>query len=152
MIALQSAVRFRALPLTRYEWEPSQNCWPLACPHIPDLLSMPSVPSVYLWRGARDFAYQALPLFCVQHWKGGSGLGTRLISIHRIDSGELSDKRRTVVLAIAISTALTFFQNQAVIFPDTLTLHGGKLRESSFLLFQPFSYTFFCFTPWHATC
>ena len=30
------------------------------------------------WHHTRDFMYQALPLFCVQHWKGGSGLGTRL--------------------------------------------------------------------------
>ena len=27
----------------------------------------------------RDFRYQALPFFCMQHWKAGSGLGTRLL-------------------------------------------------------------------------
>ena len=33
-----------------------------------------------LWRWSRDIIFQTLPLFSVQHWKAGSGLGTRLRS------------------------------------------------------------------------
>jgi hypothetical protein len=31
---------------------------------------------------SRDFASQAFPLFCVQHWKHGSGLRMRLLHVH----------------------------------------------------------------------
>ena len=61
------------------------TCWlgslSLACQEIIcvgrtwRLVALPTLikPSLSL-----DVAYQALSLFCVQHWKGGSGLGTRL--------------------------------------------------------------------------
>ena len=73
MIVLQSPVRFGALPLTRYERERSQNCWPFARPRAIKLFLL----SFYGTRHARDFVYQALPLFSMQHWK--VGLGMRLL-------------------------------------------------------------------------
>ena len=60
-----------ALSLTCYEWECSQNCWPLARPRTMNL----SLLSLYGTRHACDFAYQALPLFSVQHWKAENGPG-----------------------------------------------------------------------------
>lgn len=66
------AVHFRALPLTGYKQEHSQNCWPVAHLHA---INLPCVFSVYWWCISYDFAYQALQLFSV---KLGMGLATRL--------------------------------------------------------------------------
>ena len=82
MIVLQSPVRFGALSLTSYERERSQNYRPLARPRAIKL----SLLSLYGTRHARDFAYQALPLFSVHatlkswEWAWGRGYCTADLS------------------------------------------------------------------------
>ena len=60
-----------------------KNCWPLARSHTSNL---PCAPSAYLWRYTRDFAYQALLHFSVQHWKAGNGPGDEAMCYYNTDS------------------------------------------------------------------
>ena len=66
-----------AWSLTFCECELFEVSWPLARPRA--IISV--LLRFYGWRHSRDLSSQALPFFSVQHWKTGSGLGTRLVSL-----------------------------------------------------------------------
>lgn len=60
---------FSTLPLTHYELERSEICWPLPRPHTIYLLSTFFLCFILGWRFSRDVTYQALPLLNMKHWK-----------------------------------------------------------------------------------
>jgi hypothetical protein len=69
-IVLHSTISVWTIPLNHWKQEPSKSRRPLLHSRGLEVSLRP----LYAWCHARDFRYQALPFFCVQHWKRGSGL------------------------------------------------------------------------------